>query len=317
MKAQIAEIVADAKAAFDGKVWPAHDLDDEVTPDEHVGLYLGNAGMLWALRRLGSKLDVPLDTTLLAGKPGLLAGEAGVLVVTREDDARLQELIDANAENPTWEILWGSPGTMIAARRAGLDATRSAQILVERRDADGLWTQNLDGHVARYLGPAHGFAGNIHALRGHVPDDELRAWVESVLREHAVWDDDTVNWPPVTGVEPSRVQWCHGAPGIVAAIGDLMPEDLLLAAAERTWRIGPLEKGPGLCHGTAGNGYALLKTYAITGDAKWLERARTFAAAALEQLQRRYSLFTGDIGAALFAQACLDEDARFPIMDVV
>jgi hypothetical protein len=29
-----------------------------------------------------------------------------------------------------------------------------------------------------------------------------------------------------------------------------------------------------------------------------------------------YSLFTGDIGAALFARSCLTGDARFPTMDV-
>ncbi|MEO8739330.1 MAG: lanthionine synthetase LanC family protein [Casimicrobiaceae bacterium] len=37
----------------------------------------------------------------------------------------------------------------------------------------------------------------------------------------------------------------------------------------------PLNKGAGLCHGTAGNGYALLKFYRRTGDAIWLERARS------------------------------------------
>ena len=100
-----------------------------------------------------------------------------------------------------------------------------------------------------------------------------------MLREHAVWDGDTVNWPPIVGSDADRVQWCHGAPGIVATLGDLMPEDLLLAGAETTWRAGPLEKGPGLCHGTAGNGYALLKTYAVTRDEMWLERARSFATA--------------------------------------
>jgi hypothetical protein len=55
----------------------------------------------------------------------------------------------------------------------------------------------------------------------------------------------------------------------------------------------------------------------VTGDEIWLERARSFAAAALDQLQQRYSLFTGDVGAALFAQACIDVDPRFPIMDVL
>jgi hypothetical protein len=136
-----------------------------------------------------------------------------------------------------------------------------------------------------------------------------------VLRAHAIWDGDTVNWPPIPGRPAERVQWCHGAPGIVATIGDLMPEDLLVAAAECTWRNGPLAKGPGLCHGTAGNGYALLKAYTLTGDAKWLDRARTFAVDALAHTQQRYSLFTGDIGAALFAQSCLEEDAQFPILD--
>ena len=43
------------------------------------------------------------------------------------------------------------------------------------------------------------------------------------------------------------------------------------------------EKGAGLCHGTSGNGYALLKTFERTGDERWLERARRFAVHALAQ----------------------------------
>jgi hypothetical protein len=31
----------------------------------------------------------------------------------------------------------------------------------------------------------------------------------------------------------------------------------------------------------------------------------------------RYSLWTGDSGTALFAAACLDLDARYPILDIV
>jgi hypothetical protein len=248
----------------------------------------------------------------------LLAGDSGVLLVTRADDARLQELVDANERNPTWELLWGSPGTIVAAKHAGLEWRRSAEALAEEWErGGGLWTQTIAGTAAQYLGPAHGFAGNVHALRGFLDDGELRNRVEPVLREHAVWDGDAVNWPPLVGMEPNRVQWCHGAPGIVTTIGDLLPEDLLLAAAETTWRTGPLAKGHGLCHGTAGNGYALLRTYELTGDEVWLERAQTFAEAALAQCDHRYSLFTGDLGAALFARACERKDARFPILDYV
>jgi hypothetical protein len=31
--------------------------------------------------------------------------------------------------------------------------------------------------------------------------------------------------------------------------------------------------------------------------------------------RRRYSLFTGDFGTALFAASCLDGDARYPVLD--
>ena len=79
-----------------------------------------------------------------------------------------------------------------------------------------------------------------------------------------------------------------------------------------------LEKGAGICHGTAGNGYAFLKTFARTGDERWLERARAFAMHALEQVERlpgRYSLFTGGVGAALYAADCLDVRTAYPVLD--
>jgi hypothetical protein len=331
IREQIAAVGADAESALDGCVWPAHPLDDEVTAAEQTTLYLGAAGMVWALRVLGSSLD--LDALAAAAleryrespapdeQSSLFAGEPSLLLLTRSDDERLRTLVAANERNPTWELLYGSAGSILVARAAGLtgEAERLAETLHAERDADGLWTQRFvqHDHTARYLGPAHGFAGNVHVLRGVVAEADLRSWIESVLRAHAVWDGDTVNWPPIVGADTNRVQWCHGAPGIVGTLGDLLPEDLLLGGAETTWRAGPLEKGPGLCHGTAGNGYALLKTYDVTGDEVWLERARSFAVAALEQLQQRYSLMTGDIGAALFAQACIDVDPRFPILDVL
>jgi Lanthionine synthetase C-like protein len=344
VRAALAAIVADAEGAVADGVWPTHPLDlEEGDPPAFTGIYLGSAGIAWALRRLGSRLDLGaiVDRALerfraspdFADKvPSLFLGESGILLVARTlggayDEERLRALVMANERNSSWELLWGSPGTALAARIAGLEAAyaRSVEILVEEADADGLWTSDIGRRPKRILGAAHGFAGTIHALRAHVGDTTLRAWVERVLRAHAVREDGVANWPPAVGDEPTRVQWCHGAPGIVATIGDLMPADLMLAGAELTWRTGPLEKGAGLCHGTAGNGYALLRAYELTGDELWLERARTFALAALDQVERaredegrgRYSLLTGDVGAALFAQCCLDGDARFPIMDVV
>ena len=119
------------------------------------------------------------------------------------------------------------------------------------------------------------------------------------------------------------MQWCHGAPGIVATLGDLMPPELALAGGELTWRAGPLRKGAGLCHGTAGNGYVLLRLHQLTGEPVWLDRARRFAMHAIEQVRAararvgrgRYTLWTGDVGVALYLSACIDGAPAVPTID--
>ena len=42
---------------------------------------------------------------------------------------------------------------------------------------------------------------------------------------------------------------------------------------EVIWQRGLLRKGYGICHGTAGNGYALLSLYRTTREKKYLHRA--------------------------------------------
>jgi hypothetical protein len=115
---------------------------------------------------------------------------------------------------------------------------------------------------------------------------------------------------------------------MVASLAGLAPDDeqlteLLLEGGELTWRAGPLRKGAGLCHGTAGNGYAFLKLLERTGDELWLERARSFAMHAAKQIERsraehgrgRHTLWTGDLGAALYLRDCLTGSTRFPTLD--
>jgi hypothetical protein len=204
-----------------------------------------------------------------------------------------------------------------------LEWQESARLLWENWDlASDLWTQELYGRSVQALGPVHGFAGNVHALRGYVAEDVLRARTTRLLERMALWEGGLVNWPPTVGEPPSRirVQWCHGAPGIISTLGDLIPERLSLAGGELIWRAGPLRKGPGLCHGTAGNGFAFLKLYKLTGDERWLSRARRFAMHAIQQVKQqrsesghgRYTLFTGDIGVALYLRACLLAEPGFP-----
>jgi hypothetical protein len=95
--------------------------------------------------------------------------------------------VRANAANPSWELMWGSPGTMIAAQvlyeRTGaehwLEAWSNSADLLWAQWRDDLWLQDLYGRRAHILGPAHGFAGNVFALaRGDLLDPARRTELE-------------------------------------------------------------------------------------------------------------------------------------------
>ena len=123
------------------------------------------------------------------------------------------------------------------------------------------------------------------------------------------------------------MQFCHGAPGFVICLAGLPGtalDALLVEAGEATWAAGPLAKGSNLCHGTAGNACAFLVLLARTGDARWRDRARAFAMHAVAQFEAetartgrlRHSLWTGDVGLAIFLWNCLRERAQFPTLEV-
>jgi hypothetical protein len=84
---------------------------------------------------------------------------------------------------------------------------------------------------------------------------------------------------------------------------------------------GPLRKGANLCHGTAGNGYAFLALLERTGDERWLARARAFAMHAAGQVEQgrstygcgRHTLWTGDLGTALYLADCIDGAGEVPL----
>jgi hypothetical protein len=139
------------------------------------------------------------------------------------------------------------------------------------------------------------------------------------------------NWPLAaekTGPSILWLQHCVGAPGIVNCLASL-PRDpeldaLLGAAGELIWQAGPPVKLPSLCHGASGSGYAFLKLFARSGDDTWLERARRFAMHGMAQAergvkehgQRKFSLWTGDLGLATFLCDCIRGSNRFPTLDV-
>jgi Lanthionine synthetase C-like protein len=365
VRAAIREIVEDAERSFDDG-WPTHpqDVDEEADEKRRFRtVYLGGAGVVQALDSLQHRglVELRRDYVSYLERPyepdfpdddherSLWMGETGIRLVlhrlspSSENADRLAELIAANAEDERREVMWGSPGTMLAAaamheltgEASWLDLWReSAAWLRDQWDPQtGLWTQLLYGRVEQFIGPAHGFAGCVLALSRDA-DDELHRRTAESTRRYAVEEDGLANWPPLASMESLaggrdgqiRTQWCHGAPGVVASLAAVATDDeehgrLLLAGGELTWRAGPLAKGANLCHGTAGNGYAFLALFERTGDEQWLERARAFAmhamaqvAAARAELGRgRYTLWSGDLGTALYLADCLAGGGTLPL----
>ena len=294
--------------------------------------------------------------------PSYFLGEVGILLIqwrltsSWHAAGRLHDAIARNIPNPTNEALWAAPGTMVGAlhmlgwtreeRWRELYLENVEQLwrtwLPSKTANCRLWTQDLYGRIEQLLGAGHGFAGNAYALlRGAawLPMDRREALydrcVES-LRATAIVKADAANWSPVAqragaGHTKILLQWCHGAPGIVTGLSDYPRnrsadmDEMLVMGGRAIWQAGPVAKGPGICHGTAGNGYAFLKLYQRTGDPIWLARARSFAMHAIVQSerarqqygQRRYSLWTGDPGLAIYLWHCLTGSGGMPALDIL
>ncbi|MGH3084228.1 MAG: hypothetical protein ACRDNP_09250, partial [Gaiellaceae bacterium] len=150
----IQEIVDAAESAFDEQqLWPAGEWESWQTPLPLKSLYVGAAGVVWALHALCSRgradgrldlanaiartheawtsaPDLMRDTELPStAEAALLNGESGILLTawliepTRDRADRLHGRIRQNARNEAIEVMWGAPGTMLAAaelhRRTG------------------------------------------------------------------------------------------------------------------------------------------------------------------------------------------------------
>lgn len=375
-------IVRGTELAFSPQAyWPVHPLDmNGGNTDPHQlapSLYFGACGVMWALHYLQSVgaatltrshadgLDLLLEKNRewmqSIGNPGdasYLLGETPILLMAYGHDPstavadRLTALIESNLNHPSRELMWGAPGTLLAAsflhERTGDDrwaalfrktaAALWSQLQWSDEHACHFWTQDLYGRQSTYLDGVHGFVATAAPLirgRNLLGAEVWQGWQDcignTVLRT-ATWDGGQANWraelnTPQDPTRPLLMQFCHGAPGFVACLADwpgTAIDALLLAAGEAIWVAGPLRKGSNLCHGTAGNGYAFLKIHGRTGDPLWLARARAFAmhgiaqarADALRHGQLRHSLWTGDPGLAIFLWDCLRAKASFPTLDV-
>jgi len=264
------------------------------------------------------------------------------------------QAIHKNDIQPIRELMWGIAGSMLAAyfmhqwtqepRWQEVFQAQADRLLQEWQWVDGagyLWTIDLYGSQKQWLGPVHGFASNMtpllvgQSLLSNEDVQDIATRAMTTLVQTAQVEAGKANWPAVyeaenRGQDLKLVQYCHGAPGMVTALASLPVgvneefDHILTQGGELTWQAGPLRKGSNLCHGTGGNGYAFLKLFVRTGDELWLDRARAFAMAAIEQYrlsqqlyrQLRYPLWTGDLGLAIYLWDCLQAQAKFPTIDL-
>ena len=362
------------------RYWPQHprDVGEGAGPETlATDLYGGACGVFWALHylqsvgaaRLSRSYLNELDLLLARNRAWLgpsagperasfLAGDTPIRMLaygenpSADIERELQALISGNLEHPARELMWGSPGTMLAALFLHEHTRAPKWADLFRRTASRLWsqlewsaehecaywTQAFAGWKTTYLGAVHGFVGSAAALiRGRrlLDPEAWAAWehrIAGTVARTAVRVDGQANWPgllylPEGWPDKALMQICHGAPGFVVGLADFPGDalgDLLLEAGEAIWAAGPVTKGCNLCHGTGGNGYAFLKLYGRTRDRRWLDRARSFAMHGIEQMhgdaarhgQLRYSLWTGDPGFAIYLWDCVQATARFPTLDV-
>ena len=373
--AAIEEIVADAAAHFDAEhFWPSHPREDGA-PDGMANLYVGAAGVIWGLDYLArsgatrTRLDFrPVLPRLLEASTAefatrqysahgaFLQGDLGAALVAMRTDPSadvadlVHERCERNSALPIRELMWGLPGSMLACvhmytmtgepRWRRLFAAQAGRLLDDLGDTPlgPLWNQDLYGDVLPWLGPVHGYAGNMIPLlrgwewltpsqRARVADVAPRTLAATACRSGvgSTWRAIATRPGP-----PTLCQHCHGAAGMVTTFADApfaSPEldALLVEGGTFTWAAGPLAKGSNLCHGTGGNGYAFLKLHRRTGDPIWLERACAFAMTAIAQCREaraelsrgRFSLWTGDVGLAIYLWDCITAEPHFPTVDVI
>jgi hypothetical protein len=302
------------------------------TGDYAAGLYDGVAGDRYALGKLGTEVDWEPG----AGHgPGWADGEIGIALAA-QDRERFRAAASAAIEEPWNDFCVGPAGVLVVALLLGEQEIARAAVgrlwagwSFDSQARACLWTQRYDGRSAQYLGFAHGLVGNAYALLRAVRlqsldhQTELIQRVVEALERLALREGDLVNWLPGvdSGPEDIRVQWCHGAPGVICAFAGAPAhprlDPLLLGAGATVWEAGPVRDNAGLCHGTAGNGWAMIKLHRRTRDPKWLARARRFAMHGIEQRTGKRGVWNGDLGLALFLQACIDVDDRWPLVDAL
>ena len=180
----------------------------------------------------------------------------------------------------------------------------------------------------RYLGAAHGACGIVTTLlqcseefgdavfqsderaprlRVHADATRQKAALDETLSRLLASSFADGNLPSSESSKAGNalVQWCHGAPGLVVLLAQRLRSAIvsgeasagmsraflahrIRVASECVWRRGLTKKGPGLCHGASGNGYALLVA------ARAVKPVDPVAGRLLEARAKRFALWVSE-----------------------
>lgn len=189
-------------------------------------------------------------------------------------------------------------------------------------------------HGTRYWGAANGLAGILQVLL-HFPlsiedVEDVKATLRYMMSNRF---PHSGNYPSSEGNPRDKlVQWSHGATGMAITLckaSEMFPNDrefrnAAIEAGEVVWKSG-LVKKVGLADGAAGNAYAFLSLYRLTGESIYEERANAFASFLYHNASElvtigdarganhAFSLFQGLAGTAcLWFDILKPESSRFP-----
>ena len=368
-------IADDAEAAVAGDgLWAEH-------PDDHDDdgwsmpktVYMGAAGMVWGLHALGRDhpqlirgpaCQLPARARLARGvcpatgrRGRHPAGRSSCWSRIRRRPMLLEAAIRGNAGNETNELMWGAPGTMLAAlamhggrrrsagptpgaraptsfgragcrtrkRRAILDAAavrqhrslrRSRPRLRRQRALAVAGTRLLDGEQRGRAGAAGGRRSSTALAVREQRAGQLAAARSAPARAHR-----TASAPSgATARRAWSARWPRSPPdddGFTALLTAGRRADLAGRSAAPTARVSATAPPE-----TASPSWRCISAPATSAGCSG--RA-PFAVHALEQVEReraehgrgRHSLWTGDIGAAVMAQSCIDARPGMPTLDWV
>ena len=172
-------------------------------------------------------------------------------------------------------------------------------------------------HGKAYLGAAHGSIGIITQVV--LTDPKMAPKLEADLGALLSYQYDGGNWP--SSIPPGKdrlVQFCHGAPGVVASLLSIQKhfpnlqdkiDRAIRKGRESILERGLLTKEPCLCHGISGNALALehdafehFLTYTTGHEIKAMEKDNM-----MEKSDDPSSLYCGEAGRA-WAWAVADRE---------